>query len=419
MINAGKHVWRGVFFLTRRQNDMSKLRHAILLVMLTAFSASSLMAETADLNAWNSEAISREFDYLSNFMNPDTPETFNPDKIPNILNFQLSPPAARNHFNLENRNSQTAAWHVVELEKGLDLILRYAFNPEIPSHIFSPASVRFSAWNESLRSGLNSTRLWEQLKNQEAPVVIRGQQQVGITPDVFTGAYYTYDEDKTIILFKHNGRNVLINLSKQKDISDVGRKGLVVGPDEDWNYFYSGLPGLTKPGLGWVKSYMYDSFSVSIFYETDSNRVTLGIYKWLRAGWAGANMVKSRHIQNGLIRYARTFEEIMESPKLPDPIQLAGISQTLGGLSDSELRRRIESHYKILYQEQLQAENKSLKEFSNLMDSDDYIDHLSRQEIVAILTVECMKSLLGKKDMDESGILIGQSQSVSIEKNRP
>ncbi len=398
---------------------MPKLRHAILLVMLTAFSAPSLMAETADLNVWNSEAISREFDYLSTFMNPDGSEAFDPDKIPNILEFQLSPPAARNHFNLENRNSQTAAWHVVDLEKGLDPILRYTFNPEIPSHIFSPASVRFSAWNESLKSALYPTRLWEQLKNLNAPVVIRGQQQVGITPDVFTGAYYTYDEDKTIILFKHNGKNVLINLSKQKDISDVGRKGLVVGSDEDWNYFYSGRPGLTKPGLGWVKSYMYDSFSVSVFYETDPNRVTLGIYKWLRAGWAGANMVKSRHIQNGLIRYARTFQEIIESPKLPDPMQLAGISKTFGGLSDSELRRRIESHYKILYQEQLQAENKSLEEFSNLMDSDDYIDHLSRQEIVAILTVECMKSLLGKKNMDESGILIGQSQSVSTDKNRP
>lgn len=398
---------------------MPKLGYAILLVILTAFSALPLVAETADLDTWNSETISKEFDYLSTFIDPDCSEPFDPDKITSILKFQLSPPAARNHFNLENRESQTAAWHVVDLEKGLDLILRYTFNPEIPGHIFSPASIRFSIWNESLKFGLHPTRLWEQLKNQNAPVVIRGRQQVGITPDVFTGAYYTYDEDKTIILFKHNGKNVLINLSKQKDISDVGRKGLVVGPDEDWNYFYSGRPGLTKPGLGWVKSYMYDSFSVSVFYETAPHRITLGIYKWLRAGWAGANMVKSRHIQNGLIRYVRTFQEIIESPKLPDPMQLAGISKKLGGLSDSELRRRIESHYKILYQEQLQAENKSLEEFSSLMDSDSYIDHLSREEIVAILTVECMKSLLGKKNMDESGILIGQNQSVSNDKNRP
>ena len=97
---------------------MPKLRHAILWVMLTAFSAPSLMAETADLNVWNSEAISKEFDYLSTFMNQDCSEAFDPDKIPNILEFQLSPPTARNHFNLENRNSQTAAWHVVDLEIG-------------------------------------------------------------------------------------------------------------------------------------------------------------------------------------------------------------------------------------------------------------------------------------------------------------
>ena len=64
---------------------MLKLRLAVLLLLLSVFSTLPLSAETTTLNTWNPEALSREFDYLSAFMNPDCSEIFDPNKILNIL----------------------------------------------------------------------------------------------------------------------------------------------------------------------------------------------------------------------------------------------------------------------------------------------------------------------------------------------
>ena len=44
--------------------------------------------------------------------------------------------------------------------------------------------------------------------------------------------------------------NVIITVSAQTDVSSVGKKGYVLGADEDWDYFYSGKKGLTIPALG-------------------------------------------------------------------------------------------------------------------------------------------------------------------------
>ena len=125
------------------------------------------------------------------------------------------------------------------------------------------------------------------------PVVVRGVETVEITPDINTGTYYKYDLDRTMILFKHQGRNVFVSLSRQKGQSEVGKKGVVVGDDEDWNYLYSGEKGINKTGLGWVDSYMYGSSSIILFYEPDPDNpmVKCAVFKWLRAGWKKINMV--------------------------------------------------------------------------------------------------------------------------------
>jgi hypothetical protein len=82
------------------------------------------------------------------------------------------------------------------------------------------------------------------------------------------------------------------------DVSDVGKKGYVMGTDDDWDYFYSGKPGLTIPALGWVKSYMYGSSGINIYEEIDpqAGKVRCAVFKWLRAGWSGVNMVRRVYI---------------------------------------------------------------------------------------------------------------------------
>ena len=59
---------------------------------------------------------------------------------------------------------------------------------------------------------------------------------------------------KSLLLFKYRQRNVLVTVSKQMDASTVGKKGYILGEDNDWDYFYSPKTGLTIPALGWVRS---------------------------------------------------------------------------------------------------------------------------------------------------------------------
>jgi hypothetical protein len=48
-----------------------------------------------------------------------------------------------------------------------------------------------------------------------------------------------------------------------------------------------------------------------------TTKVRCAVFKWLRAGWSGINMVRSKHIYNGLKRFAKPLKEILEYPSLP------------------------------------------------------------------------------------------------------
>jgi hypothetical protein len=164
-------------------------------------------------------------------------------------------------------------------------------------------------------------------------------QRESDTPDLNTGIYHEYDLKRTLILLNHNGSQVLVSISKQVSKSDVGKKGVILGNDNDWNYYYSGEPGSPKTGLGWVKTYIYDYFSVGVYAEstTTPTMVRTGIFQWLRAGWTGFNFVKPAHILVGMERFARISKTILESPRLPAPNQIISAYQSFLGMPADEL----------------------------------------------------------------------------------
>ena len=104
---------------------------------------------------------------------------------------------------------------------------------------------------------------------------------------------------------------MFISISKQVDKSSVGKKGVILGNDNDWTYFYSNEPGTMKSGLGWAKSYIYDYFSVVVYVESDGSpaMVSTAMFQWLRAGWMGINFVKPGDILGGLKRFATEFQD--------------------------------------------------------------------------------------------------------------
>ena len=202
--------------------------------------------------------------------------------------------------------------------------MEYSYNAFIPSVVTRPSSLRYSLWSGSRGEIPKLPGNWKPVPANGTPLVLHSLQHDSNTPDLTTGVYYEYDLKRTLILLNHKGRQVLISVSKQTDKSNVGEKGFILGNDSDWNYYYSGKPGSAKTGLGWVKSYIYDYFSVNVYVESSSApaMVRTGGFQWIRAGWSGINFVKPAHIIEGMRRFARNTRVILESPRLPAPNQM-------------------------------------------------------------------------------------------------
>lgn len=291
----------------------------------------------------------------------------------------------------------TSAYYQFEINSSMERLLDYAYNDAIPPQALSPSSLR-TAYRLKPTEGESDSWQWR-LPADDTPQVIRFAEHEEITPDLFTGAYYGYDVDRALILFRYRGHNVFLSVSKQRDISEVGKKGTALGEEENWDYLYSGETGLNKMGLGWVKSYVYDSFSVTVFYETGDKvpKLLCGSFKWLNAGWARVNMVQRKHIHRGLQRYASDLKIILESHNLPDYRQMVAGYSTLRNLSREELRLYLAEYLDTLSNQYARTKSMSRDIFRDLLDPDRYLDLLEVPQLRAIVELEYLKSLLGKQ----------------------
>lgn len=272
--------------------------------------------------------------------------------------------------------------------------LQYSYNNQVPSALTSPSSLRYSVWTGLPGELQKIPASWKLVPPAGKPVIIYGLQHDGITPDLTTGVYYEYDLKKTLILLNYKGKHVFISISKQIDISDIGKKGVILGSDEDWNYFYSGVPGSTKAGLGWVKSYIYDFFAVGVYVESGP-MVRSGVFQWIRAGWSGVNFVQTSHIIKGMKRNAKSSKTVLESPKLPPISQITSTYQKLTSLPKNDLVDRYTA---------LQQARKSLAILSGKMDKNeikkqDSYANTPKEQIVEELMLEYFKITLGKSSL--------------------
>jgi hypothetical protein len=351
------------------------------------------------------ETLSPGLLHLLNIVEPENEESLNLHLVEKVLDFVLSADCTTSLYYADKKFGATSAYYGFDIHESLEHILRLAYNPNIPSYAVAPSSVRLSHWTEIGGQNRPFPAIWKLLPELEQPIIIKGTEYIQNTPDLFTGAYYGYHLNRTLCLLKHKNRNILISLSKQTDISDVGKKGIVLGSDENWDYFYSGQKGLTKTGLGWVRSYMYDSASIVVYYEVgrDTPRVRCGIFKWLNAGWAEINMVKKNHIHRGLKRFGKTFKAIMEYPSLPKATELAKNFSRIEQLPLEGLRDRTKTYFRIL-EDRYTDDILILKKYlSELFTDDKYLSQMTREEMQSILVLEYMKSILGKnQQFDES-----------------
>ncbi len=361
-------------------------------------------AAAADVNEAQIPAnVTPGLDYLLTFTQSDRSNAFDPQRLNPILRFVDSAKPPSTQYAAPSRVGGPGIYFEFELQRDLEFILRSKYHPDIPTVVFHPTSLRLGYWTEvGGQSGTKLPKLWQDLPLLNNPVVARGSERVAITPDQFTGAYYTYDIYRALVLFKWNHRNVLISLSKQKDKSSVGRKGYVLS-ENDWAYVYSGEKGLTKAGLGWASSYMYDSFDINIFYEIDAKRplIRCGYFKWLRAGWGKINFVRKHHLRAGLQRYAQTLTSLLECPCLPAPDELIQMIDPIQRYSTQELRNKMHHYFDALETRYSDHPVYRRKKLSKLIQSEKFIAQMTPQQMQSLLIKEAFKKLTGKSPMIE------------------
>ena len=341
--------------------------------------------------------VTLELAYVMGFIESrDSQPDFDPERIANLLDFVTKQKAASELYHADNLFEMPSAYLGITVKKSLAHILRYAYNPKIPYCTIAPSTVRICEVKETDQGQPAWPPLWHMLSDLDKPITIKGIEYVVNTPDLNSGAYYGYDQDRALILFRYRGKKVMVSLAKQRGKSEVGKKGLVLGSDDNWDYIYSGEPGLARSGLGWVRSYMYDSVGVAVYYEMEARKpmVRLGLFRGVRAGWANINMVKRKQIFAGMKRFAKSFQKIIEYPLLPEEYELANVYSQIDHIPAEDLRGYINKYFESLQEKYIDT-GEFPEEWQKLVFEDNtYLNRLTIDEMKSILFVEQLKEIL-------------------------
>lgn len=361
---------------------------AALIVLITATGAFGQEEQKVPDNVYP------DLEYALSLSKPST--DLEPERLSALIKF-ISTRPAETSMKLKERQGASGAFYAFSIEADLARVLDYAYNPDIPLYVTMPSSLREHEWltpqvNDVLRN------LPRKVESADDIRLLRGRDREIITPDTNTGGYYEYDQDRMVTIFPGPTGPVLISVSSQNDLSEVGKKGCVVGDDRNWNYLYSEENGLNTTGLGWVSSYMYYAHSVLIYVvDSSSNTIRVGSFKWLNAGWAKMNMVKSSHILNGIIRFASDFKQVLESPGLPEAMVLKNKYKGLLQRNEDDLRKMVSQYLQALNDSG--ASELRSNPFKKLISSGKYLEQMNKEELVKVVLLEYVKENIGKKSL--------------------
>ncbi len=319
-----------------------------------------------------------------------------PKQLSGLIHFVGSIPADSG-MKLKERQGASGAFYAFSVQTDFIQVLDYVYNPDIPLYVTMPSSLRQHEWLTP-QMIVSLKNLPRQIKSTGDIRLVRGRDREIISPDTNTGGYYTYEQDRLVTVLPGPTGPVLISVSSQNDLSEVGKKGCIVGDDKDWNYLYSQETGLNTFGLGWVESYMYSAHSVIVYVaDSSANVIHVGSFKWLNGGWAKMNMVNSNHILTGIKRFASDFKEVLEAPGLPDPLVLEDTYRKLQESSVQRLRQKVSPY--LLALKQTDAAALQSNPFKTLLSSGTYLQQMSHEDLVQVLLLEYVKSWVGKESL--------------------
>ena len=339
-----------------------------------------------------SDQVYDDLEYLSSLFGSD--KELDQTKLASLIEFVDTMPAGSS-LDLKPRNEMAGVFHVFQIDSSFEDLLGYVYNPDIPPYVTKPSSLQSKnvltpEFVAELRNLINDA--------ESAPpiLVLRAEENETITPDTNTGSYYTYNQDKLLALLSGPSSPVLVSASLQDEISDVGRRGCIVGSDRNWDYLYSEKTGLNTLGLGWVHSYMYGAYAVMLYIpDPDSGTIKTAIFKWLNAGWQKINMVKAHHIRGGIERFAASMKSVLESPDLPEINEIVDKHEELRQKDEEELRRLVAPYLESIGNTKEAGSCPS--HLISSVNSGEYLQQMESEEIIRILLLEYIKTHIGDR----------------------
>jgi hypothetical protein len=374
---------------------------------LTGIALSPAYADTSDQTSRITQNVAAALENLLATAEKDRSEPLDFKRIHQLADFVIRPKPKVENLDLGKRDGAASTYFEFTLNRSMGQVLDFVYNPDVPSHLSAPSSLRRSHWIEIDGQDQPFPKLSKKLNDLNTPVVIKGIEFVENSPDQTSGAYYAYDLHRTLILMVHEEQPLLISVSFQNDRSDVGRKGLIVGPDQEWNYIYTGEKGTTMNGLAWADTYMYSSASIVVYQQVkDGRQVKVGIFKWLKAGWAGMNFVKPSHIRKGVERYAQDLQQIMASPLITDIDKLSKAFNTINNLSLEELKAKASVYFDYLVASYPNEKGPTGEYLATLKEDQTHLSQLDRNQLQALVHTQYIKFLLGKSRHMDAGFFV-------------
>jgi len=338
------------------------------------------------------DSVYADLEYILSSVTAET--DVDPGSVSGIVDFVRAVPVGTS-YTLAERDGSKGAFHAFTISRGFSDFITYAFNPAIPTYVTMPSSLQDHRWllpaveNEH-RSMIADREISDSMEQVR---VLQGRESETITPDINTGGYYSYEQDRLLWFLPDPAGPILISAAIQDDASDIGKKGCVIGEDGNWEYLFSEEPGLTKGGLGWADTFMYRASSVSIYVSDNaSGTIRAGSFKWLNAGWAKINMVKSHHILNGIKRFASDFKSILESQNLPEIEAISDRYQELLSKSAEELRLLVAPYLDTL--KRSDKLEQCANGFPGLVTSGEYLEQMGNRELIRIILLKYLKDTL-------------------------
>jgi hypothetical protein len=342
----------------------------------------------------------RSIDYLYHFLDKGG-EELDFSSITDLIIFALGDSRQFSGKELGSRYRSTGVYYRFMINAPADKVVTYIYHPEIPRSLVMPSSIRLRVKTSKFSPSVY--KAWQEFDFSEQKIlVLRGEEFEENTPDLTTGGYYGYTNELMVIIGVHEGNKFLLSVSRQIGISTVGRKGVVIGEDQDWNYFYSDMEGLTLKGLGFINSNIYESYTVSIFHQIENSDQILtrqDMFIWKRAGWCGINMVKAHHIVSGCQRYSQGIKFVLESPLLPSAEELVSMTRSVKGLSEEELRHTLALYDRRLQQLSTHDPVLSRREFQAIINNRKFLYSMDKEQMVALLLKEQLKIRLEKPSL--------------------